>query len=386
MKFFQGVVQQFEAAHPNIAVHMEAVADEPYKAKIRIVMASGDIPDVFFSWSGEYARQFIRAGRALDLTSALSAPEWSGRYVPSTLEPFKLDGKIWGVPQEVDAKFMVYSKALFQKAGVGAPSNWDEFTAALDKIKTAGITPISFGSQLPWATSHYVGDLNAKLVPSEVRMADYQLKASEDRLFTDPGYVDSLTRFEDFLKKGWFNKTPNAIPHAIARASFLAGRDAMMYLELVEFARVKETKLEQDGWGFFPMPPIPNGRGEQNMLTGAPDGFLVSSASKHPNEALLFLSFLTNKANGAQFTKITGRPSAVIGAVTSDNASPEVLGGMDAIAKAPALALWLDTDVESRVASAYLAGAQALMGETETPQQVMEKVRQAALQARKQPA
>jgi len=288
------------------------------------------------------------------------------------------------VPLNLDAKFMIYNKALFAKAGANVPSDWPSFTAALDQLKAANITPIAFGSQLAWATSHYVGDLNAKLVPQDIRTADYRLTTSADKLFTDPGYVDSLNLYRDFLTKGWFNKSPNALTHAVARNSFFAGRNAMMYQELVEFGRIPGTKLEQDGWDFFPMPPIPGARGQQDALTGAPDGFVVSATSAHPAEAMAFLNFLTSQAQGAEFTRITGRTSATIGSVTSANASAQTLRGLDEISRAKELVLWLDTDVESRIASVYLAGAQALMGDGETSVQVMEKVRTAALQAQKE--
>jgi raffinose/stachyose/melibiose transport system substrate-binding protein len=382
IQFFQNAVKAFETAHPNITINMDAVADEPYKAKIRVVMASGEIPDIYFTWVGEYTRQFIRAGRVRDITDYLAKPEWQGRFAPSTLEAYRTDGKLYGVPLNLDAKFMIYNKALFSKAGAAVPTDWPGFTATLDKLKAAGITPIAFGSQLPWATSHYVGDLNAKLVPRDIRVADYQLTAPAEKLFTDPGYTEALTRYQDFLTKGWFNKTPNALTHAVARNSFFAGRAGMMYQELVEFGSVPGTKLEEDGWDFFPMPPIPGARGEQDALTGAPDGFVVSSTSKHPDEAVAFLNFLTSQPQGAEFTRITHRTSATIGSVTAANAPPQTLRGLEEIAKAKELILWLDTDVEARIASVYLAGAQALMGGSETPEQVMEKIRTAARQAK----
>ncbi len=384
IKFFQAAVDAFQAAHPNVTIGMDAVADDPYKEKIRVVMASGQIPDVFFTWVGEYTRQFVKAGRVLDITRYLAAADWQGRFAPATLDAYRTDGKLYGVPLNQDAKFMVYNKALFAKAGVAAPpATWPDFTAALDKLKAAGITPVSFGSQLPWTTAHYIGDLNAKLVPPETREADYRLATPADRLFTDPGYVDALTRYQDFATKGWFNRSPNALTHAVARSSFYAGREALMYQELVEFGRVPGTRLEADGWDFFPMPAIPGGRGRQDVLTGAPDGFVVSSGCKHPDVAMAFLSFLTSQAQGAEFTRVTHRTSAVAGAVTAANAAPQTLRGVDEIGHANGLVLWLDTDVESRVASAFLAGGQALMGGGETPAGVMAKVRAAALQAQK---
>jgi len=387
IKFFENAVAAFTAAHPNVSIAMDAVADEPYKAKIRVVMASGEIPDIYFTWVGEFTRQFIRGGRVMDISRYLAAPEWQGRFAAATQDAYRTDGKLYGVPLNIDAKFFVYNKALFAKAGIAAPpATWPELAAACDKLKAAGITPIAFGSQLAWATAHYVGDLNAKLVPPAVRQADYMLQTPAETLFTDPGYVAALEHYSSFLTNGWFNKSPNALTHAVARTGFQAGRAGMMYQELVEFGRADGTRLAEDGWDFFAMPAIPGGRGDQGLLTGAPDGFVVSSGCKNPEVAMQFLSFLTSRAQGAEYTRITKRTSATIGAVTADNASPQTLRGIAAIGQASGMVIWLDTDVESRVGSAYLAGAQALMGATETPAQVMAKIRAAALQAQKERA
>jgi len=384
IRFFRQAVAAFEAAHPNVKINMDAVADDPYKTKIRVVMASGQIPDIYFTWVGEYTRQFIRAGRVLDITKYLAAPDWHGRFAPATLDAYRTDGKLYGVPIEVDAKFMVCNKALLAKVGVTAlPADWPAFTAALNKLKAASITPIAFGSQLAWATVHYIGDLNAKLVPPDVRKADYTLRAPVAELFTDPGYVDAMAHYRAFLTNGWFNKTPNALTHAAARASFYAGRAAMMYQELVEFGLAAGTKLAADGWDFFPMPAIPGGRGRQDLLTGAPDGFVVSPTCKHPDVAMAFLNFLTTRSQGEAFTAATHRPSAVIGAVTAKDALPQTLRGIEAIGRAKGMVLWLDTDVEARVASAFLAAGQGLMGSHETPEQAMQKVRAAAVAAQK---
>lgn len=384
MAFFQKAVKDFEAANPNITIKMEAVADDPYKDKIRVVMASGNVPDIFFSWSGEYAGQFVRAGRALDLTAALGDAAWKGRFSEATLEPFRYGGKLYGVPMNLSGKFMAYNKALFAKAGIAeVPKDFDELIAACEKLKAAGITPISLGTQAPWTAAHYIGDWNARLVPDAVRRADYALKTDDDKLFTHPGYAEALKRFQEFAQKGYFNASTNAINNSIARGAFTAGKAAMFYEETLGFKQYKNSKLDSDGWSFFRMPAMKGAAGDQTMLTGAPDGFLVSAASKHPKEALSFLNFLTKKENGAGWTKASGRPSAVLGAVTTDNALPEVVAGVDEIGKASAMAIWLDTAIDSRVVGVYLAGMQAAVGGTETPQQVMDKIRQTALQVKK---
>lgn len=382
--YFQRIVREFEQRHPNVSISMEAVADDPYKQKIRVVMASGQIPDIYFSWSGEYAKQFIRARRALDLTEAMSAPAWQGRFTAAMLDPFRHEGRLYGVPMNQSIAIFAYNKAHFARVGAREPRTWTEFLDVCERLKNAGITPIALGSQAPWTTAHYIGDLNAKLVPPAVREADYTLSAPEDRLFRDPGYEEALARFQELMQKGYFNRAPNGMTMAMVRGSFASGREAILLTEIVQLDPMRQARIGQDGLGVFPMPIFEGGRGDQRSMTGAPDGFLVSAATRHPKEAMAFLEFLTTRENAFAYTRHTGRSSAVTGAVNSGNASAEVLAAIAQMAEASSMSLWLDTVVEPRIANAYLSGGQALLGLGATPAQVMDRVRAAAIEARRE--
>jgi hypothetical protein len=48
------------------------------------------------------------------------------------------------------------------------------------------------------------------------------------------------------------------------------------------------------------------------------------------------------------------------------------------------MALWLDTDMDARSTEVLLAGSQAIINGTETPEQVMSKVRETALAVQKE--
>ena len=386
MAYFNKAVEEFEAAHPDIKVKMEAVADEPYKDKIRVLMASDQVPDVFFSWSGEFGKKFARGGRALDITAAVYDSDWKDRFSEASMGPFKYQGKLYGVPINVDAKFMLYNKKIFAAHGIAEPKTYAEFLEACKKLKAAGVVPIAFGNQYPWAASHYIGDLLGKLVPTDVRLADYELTAPADKLYTDPGYVQALAEFKRLNDEGYFNRGSNALTHAIARGSFLAGRTAMIYMELVEFNQLKGSQAEKDGWDFFKLPGFADGKGDGGLLTGAPDGFMVSAKTQHPKEALEFLKFLTSADQGGKYVKVTGMTSAVKGSITAENADAMTLKGLDILNAASGLALWLDTDMDARSTEVLLAGSQAILNGTETPEQVMAKVRETALAVQKERA
>jgi raffinose/stachyose/melibiose transport system substrate-binding protein len=377
MEFYNFVIQEYEKTHPNVKIVMESVADEPYKDKIRVLMASGEVPDIYFSWAGEFSWKFARGGQALDLTDAVMNSDWKDKIILSAVEPYKWQGKIYGVPMRINAKFMVYNKAMFEQYGLQPPTTWDEFLAVCETLKQNGVTPIAFGDEFPWAASHYIGDFNAKLVDPAVRQADYLLTAPAEQLFTDPGYVEALSRFQLLMDKGYFNEGPNGISHSGARSSFIAGKAGMMYIELEEFVTVADG-MGADAFGFFQFPSGTGGKGDQKLLTGAPDGFMVYSKTKHPQEAIDFLKFLTSPEMGKEYVKRLGIPSAAVGAVSTETALPIVVAGVESINTASGMALWLDTDINIKIVEVYLPGMQAVLNGTKTPQQVMSEVQEAA--------
>lgn len=377
LEYYNYVIDEFEKANPNITVEMEAVADEPYKDKIRILMNSGEVPDVYFSWAGEFSWKFARAGQALDLTEAFYDTDWSNVVINSAAEPYKWEGNLYGIPMRVNAKFMVYNKAYFEEYGIEVPTTWDEFLAVCETLKSNDIIPIAFGNEYPWASSHYVGDFNAKLINADTIQSDYLLTGEADTLFSDSGYVEALSRFKTLNDMGYFNEGPNGISHSGARSSFIAGKAGMVYIELEEFITVAEG-MGEDAFGFFPLPGGTGGQGDENLLTGAPDGFMISANSEHPEEAIAFLKFLTSKEMGSEYVKRLGIPSSVIGAVNSDTALPVVVEGMNAIDNASGMALWLDTDINVKIVEVYLPGMQALMTGSMSPEEVMADVQEAA--------
>ncbi len=374
--YFDEVVAAYMEQNPNVTIISEGVADEAIKDKLRVMMGSDDRPDVFFSWSGEFAKKFIAAGAAMDLTEAMQADggAWEKSIMKAGLEPFSADGKIYGVPLRINGKFFVYNKEMFEANNLKVPTTWDEFLAVCETLKAAGIVPIAFGDQYPWAACHYITGLNQKLVAQDVRMKDYEKTTGE---FTDPGYVEALDKFKELNDKGYFNEFPNSISHDMAHQGFALGECAMIYVELEEFGTVNKN-MEGTPWGFFPMPEISGAAGNANFLTGAPDGFMVSSTTKYPDQAIDFLKFLLSVENGAKMVEMLTWPSPVIGAANKDNSPDFLIEGTKAVEEADGMALWLDTDIDIRVSDVYLPGLQDLLNGDITSAQLMEKVQQVA--------
>ncbi len=370
--YFVSAIAKFEEANPGVKVSMDSAGDEAMKDKIRVVMGTTEQPDVFFSWSGEFAKNFIREGNVLDLTPYLEAdPEWRDSIMMAGLEPFMEGGKYYGIPYRINGKFFVYNKRIFEENNLSEPKTWSEFLSVLETIKGTGVAPIGLGNIYPWAACHYITGLNQKCVPEDVRHDDYIRETGE---YTDPGYIKALEHFKELNDKGYFQEGVNSTEHNMALEMFYGEKVAMVYVELEEFGDFDE-KFEGE-WGFFPMPAIEDGAGNQNFLTGAPDGFMVSSRSANPDEAVAFLKFLTTLENSSEMVQTLGWPSLVEGAVNSENSPASLVAGLEAVSKAEGMALWLDTDIDIRISDVYLPALQELLNNDKTPEQIMKEVQE----------
>lgn len=380
--YFEAVVAAYEEENPDVTIDLQQVGDQPYKDKIRVLSASQELPDIYFSWAGDFANKFVRANLAEDLSSQLAPDtEWGGTFAPAALEAFAKDGKYYGVPINLDAKYLVYSTTAFEEAGIGEPpSTFQDLLDACGQLEEAGYTPIAFGNQYGWPAIHYMTQLNAFNVAPDTLATDYDPASGE---FTDPGYITALEQFKQ-LSDTCFNTGANGMSHEVAQANLMSGKAAMQYVEIVEFPNFTGDDVNaefRDNWSFFRLPPADGGAGSTTTITGAPDGFMVNANSENASLAVDFLRFMTNEDNAAKMTTDIGWLSPVEGATEKAGAFPQLEEGLADISEAESFAIWLDTIAHADVASAYLAGVQGLLDGSQSPEQVMEDVQKAAAAA-----
>ena len=384
--YFESVAKAYEQANPKVTIKLEQVGDQPYKDKIRVLSASKQLPDIYFSWAGDFANKFVRAGLAADLTSVIGPDtEWGKTFSPASLKAFETNGKSYGVPIDLDAKYLAYNKTAFAKAGVnGVPSSLEDLLGACDKLKAAGYTPIALGNQYGWPAIHYMTQLNAYNVPPATLAKDYNPATGE---FTDPGYMKAVDQFKNIITH-CSSKDDNGVSHEAGQANFINGKAAMHYLESVEFqvltAKGGAPKALADNWDFMRLPAPQGAAGDTGALTGAPDGFMVNAQSKNAALAVDFLKFMTDQQNAAKLTADIGWLSPVKGSATASNSFPQLQAALADISKASQFAIWLDTVTNAEVANAYLSGIEGVIDGSKSSKDVIDGVQQAAAKAKKQ--
>lgn len=374
--FINTKLAEYEQMHPDIKFNIISAQNQEYKEKIKIVVGSEDTPDIFFSWVGDFTERFIREDLILDLTPYLEAdPEWKDSFIESQLEQYvNADGMQYGIPFRLDCKLFFYNKSIFDEHNLSVPKTWDEFINVCETLKAAGITPISFGNQEPWSASHYIGTLNQICVPDEVREKDYNPKTGE---FTDPGYVEALEYYQQILQ--YTNDNPNGVKPDMGRTNFVMEQSAMYYAELIEIPYIKADNAEME-FGMFNFPKIEGAKGNQDILTGVPEGFVVSSKTKYPDECVEFLKWFLGKEVGTQMCQEIGWFNAAKG-TTEGLTDQALLDGYNAVMEAKAMSAWLDNALYSTVCDEYLTSVSALTGGDITPEQAMENIQAKAKEA-----
>jgi hypothetical protein len=158
----------------------------------------------------------------------------------------------------------------------------------------------------------------------------------------------------------------------MGRTNFIMEQSAMYYAELIEIPYIKADNAEME-FGMFNFPKIEGAKGNQDILTGVPEGFVVSSKTKYPDECVEFLKWFLGKEVGTQMCQEIGWFNAAKG-TTEGLTDQALLDGYNAVMEAKAMSAWLDNALYSTVCDEYLTSVSALTGGDITPEQAMENI------------
>ncbi|MEK5038069.1 ABC transporter substrate-binding protein [Sporosarcina sp. FSL K6-3457] len=374
--FYDEKIKQFMDENPNVKINVDSVLNDSYKEKIKVLVSSDKLPDIFTAWSDSFAENLVSSEKIMSLNEVISSDaDWSSKIIDSQYGGFTFDEETYGIPFTVDGKAFFYNKAIFEENNIAVPSTYDEFIEALDRLQEAGYKePLVEGLTNTWAISHYLGSIFDRVVDPSVLEKDYNQNTSE---FTDAGYVTGLEIFQELTS--YMGDVSTAIDHEAARNMFGNGEVPVLYMQFAEIKMVED--IGDVEIGFFNFPEVSNGKGNQTSLTGAPEGWMLSKTA--PKEAIEFLKFLTSEETAFEFTKTDGQLNAIKGAVTSENVNANSLEAYDLIMEASSTAPWFDNAVNINIADIFMRGGQELATGQTTPEDILKAVQQEAEKLKK---
>lgn len=150
----------YAAKYPKVEIVNATVAGgggSAARGVLQTRLAGGDVPDTWQVHPGfELLGQYVDPGYVAPLTQIYKDEGWD-KVVPEALvKMMTKDGEIYQVTVGVHrGNGLWYNKKLLDDNGikVGPTMSIDEFMAAADKLKAAGVTPLCVGDNGIWATA-----------------------------------------------------------------------------------------------------------------------------------------------------------------------------------------------------------------------------------------
>ncbi|HWL15742.1 MAG TPA: extracellular solute-binding protein [Opitutus sp.] len=377
--FYEETARQFEALRPGVTVRI--YGDPRIADKLRVRMIDGHLPDAALP-RDLLIPALARAGKLRDLTPYLDGPNWEGdarwrdTFLPGALDSWLIDGHPYGLPLSYAAWTIFYNRALFREHGWTVPRTWDAFFALCDRIRDAGIAPVSVSGVYSAYPDAFLRAAYYNLAGAEGWRA---LNALAPGAFVDPRYVRAagvLQRItQDYTLRGWEGAT-----HTAAQLAFVEGRAAMTVSGSWMLYEMGDKIPREFEIGVMNFPVFLDGTADPTTIQAGADSFFAFATGDAERERLTidFLRFLTSRTRAAAFVRETDSPVAVRG-IPLAAFSPAMRPVAEMIASArEAFNMPQRMMQPPAIRQALVDGRSALMTGKITPQEYGERIEAAA--------
>ena len=280
-------IAEFEKAS-GITVELEAMPQENMRTVLQTQLQSGEGPDVFSWGSGPgYAGALAEAGLLYDLTDAYADFDWP--IYDFAKDRVTFDGKIVGVPGEMETIGLFYNKDVFADLGIDQPENLADLESAAATIRDAGIIPLGVSDQEGWQGGHLLSMVLSSRIGSEGVDALLAGETSWD----SPDVIESLKFWEDANKSGLLPPFPTSLSYDNANAQFFSGEIAILPTGSWMVSGIDENADFEVGYI-----PFPSADGAGIFTGGLGSGPYISANTTKVDAALKFLDFLVSAEHG----------------------------------------------------------------------------------------
>jgi glucose/mannose transport system substrate-binding protein len=294
----EAMIKVFHAKYPDIEFVNSAVAGGAgtnARAVLATRLQAGDPPD---SWQGHAGQELIGtyvAGNKIQPLNDLYESEGWLDVMPKTLIPLiSQDGKIYSVPVNIHrANVLWYNPKILADNNIAVPTTMDEWFAAMEKLKAAGIVPLAVGEQ--WTKMHLFETILLGTLGADKYNGLWNGT-------TDWGSPEVKTAIENFQKALSYANTDSASLSWQDAAQLVVNGDAAFNVmgDWAEgyFRELGKTPKTDYGWA-----PVPGTVGVFQFLS---DSFVLAVGAPHPDEAIAWLKVAGSKEGQEAFNPVKG--------------------------------------------------------------------------------
>lgn len=315
-------IDGFKKANPGVEFEVTAVQTANFTTTLKTMIASGDIPDIIFGKPKETS-DLVKAGHIADLSKAGFLKNLSKDALPAV----SIDGKVYGIPVDLQTIGVFYNKDVFAKYKLSVPTTWSQFIALADALKAKGVAPFAHPYKDNWTV--FVDFYADEYVARQDAPTFYADIESGKAKFTGSKYFkDTLQRF---LKRASYNAGDDwGTDNSTAENNMAVGKAAMFIngnWSVGDFTKnFPKAKI-----GYFPIPAFEDAK-KNLMPIGVDDCWMISAASK--NRALVdkFFEYATGPEATLAWMQTTSTIAYTVSAdkVKLDPISAEIVARLKA--------------------------------------------------------
>lgn len=362
-----------EESGADVTFDIQSIENEAFKSQMSTAAQSGEVPDLFQTWGGGVLAQQVEAGLVRDITDELD--DCIDLINPSTLAPYTVDDRLYGVPFDSGVVGFWYNMDLFAEAGIDAPpETWSEFLDAVEALKAAGITPIALAGADQWPAHFYWAYLAMRIGGLDnLQQAGEAGELSGDAFVQAGEMLSELAEMDPF-QEGFESATFDGPD---GQSAIMGEGSAAMELMGQWAPQSQRDNSGTDGpgeaLGFFPFPTVEGGAGTATEFLGGGNGFAVGKDA--PDEIFDFICHMYQEENQTRmvedgnFNTVAANPDAVV-------AEPDmhIALVLEAMSTATDTQLYLDQAFPPAVGGAINEATEGLILGQVTPEEFVEMV------------
>ena len=290
--------KQYKAANPDVEIVNAATAGGAgtnFKGQLLTQLIGGVAPDTFQLHAGLEIETYSPGTLVVPVDAVYTANGLEAVFPKDLLALLKYkDGHYYGVPVNIHrANVLWYNKTLFTKGGVTAvPTTWDEFFAAADKLKAAGITPVALGGKDGFELQHTFETILVGTLGADGYKGLWTGKTS----WNDPKVTAALNTFKRYIT--YANADHDALTWAAATALVYNGKAAMNIMG--DWANGEFTAAKFTDYGWAPTP------GSKGIFDALSDSFALPAKAPNKDNAMAWLALAGSKAAQESFNPAKG--------------------------------------------------------------------------------
>lgn len=301
------IAAAFEAENPNITVKVQESPWPEFWSTLQTGAAGGTAPDAFWMLA-QQIRPYAEGDQLLDISDAVAEEGVDlANYPQAVLDLYDQgDGKLYGLPKDVDTNAVWYNRAMFDAAGVEYPAadwSWEDFRAAAKALTDPAAGTWGVAAPLDYQGGYYnsIFQAGGQVISDDGKTSviDSPEAQAGIKFWTDlqaDGSSPTLQQLSDTEGETMFEQRKVAM--------YVSG--AYWALKLYEN---KEISADID------VAPLPTGKKQATVSSGIANVGYVGT--KHPEETKKFLLF----ASGEEAAKIQAKSGAVLPAFKGTEAT-----------------------------------------------------------------